>query len=133
MSQQNVEIVRAHYEALSRNDIEGALDLLSCDFKLDYSRSRGLESGIFRGRDRVREVLERLLEPFSEYEPLETEIIDAGDVVIRVGGFRGHGAANGAEVSATAATVWTFSGDRLVSMTLFQSKSEALEAAGLRE
>jgi ketosteroid isomerase-like protein len=55
MSQPNVEIVRAVYEALRRNDIEGALDLMSTDFELDYSRSRGPESGVFRGRDRVKE------------------------------------------------------------------------------
>jgi len=132
MSQENVEIVRAVYEALRRNDVDAALDLLSIDFTLDYSRSRGLESGVFRGRDRFREVLERLLEPF-EYEPLETEIIDAGDVVIRVGGFLGRGTMSGAEVSATGATAWTFTGDTAVSMRLFQSKAEALEATGLRD
>jgi ketosteroid isomerase-like protein len=133
VTRDNVEIVRGVYEALQGNDIDGALDLLSTDFELDYSRSRGPESGVFRGRDRIRDVMQRLLDSFSDYEPLETEIIDAGDVVIRVGGFRGRGAASGAEVSATGATVWTFSGGKLVSMTLFQSKSEALQAAGLSE
>jgi ketosteroid isomerase-like protein len=60
-------------------------------------------------------------------------MIDAGDVVIRVGGVRGRGAASGAQVSAKGATVWTFSDGKLVSMSLFQSESEALEAAGLSE
>ena len=133
MSQENVEIVRAIFEGFGRKDIEGVLKLVPHDFEFDFSRSRGPESGVFRGRERIKRFLATLSESFSVIEPVETEIIDAGEVIVRVGGFRARGEASGVEVSAIGATVWTFSGDMPVSARLYQTKAEALEAAGLSE
>jgi hypothetical protein len=63
----------------------------------------------------------------------ETEIIDAGDLVVRMGGFRGIGEYTGLDLSAEGASVWTFEDGEPVSMRLYQSKEEALQAAGLAE
>src|SRR5687768_12193541 len=131
MSQENVEIVQAIFEGFGRKDIEGILELVPQDFEFDFSRSRGPESGVFRGRDRVRGFLATLIESFSVIDPIETEIIDKGEVVVRVGGFRARGETSDVEVSALGATVWTFKGNALVSATLYQTRAEALEAVGL--
>ena len=74
-----------------------------------------------------------LTESFSVIEPYETEMIDAGDVVVRVGGFQAYGAASGVPVRVAGATVWRFRGNTLVSGTLYQDKAQALEAVGLSE
>ena len=39
-----------------------------------------------------------MLEPFSDYEPVETEMIDVGDVVLRVRRLSRSRRASGAEV-----------------------------------
>ena len=72
-------------------------------------------------------------EAWSQIEAFETEIIDAGDVVVRVGGFRAVGDYSGIELSAQAATVWRFEDGRPISMQLHQTRAEALGAADISE
>src|SRR5262245_3610418 len=133
MSEENVAKVRAIWEALNRGDIEEAFKYASDDFVADWSSSEAPESGVYRGRDAVKAGFERTREVWSEMEYFETEMIDAGDQVVRVGGVRARGGASGAEVSAQGAQVWTFHGGTPISVRLYQSKEEALEAAGLSE
>jgi ketosteroid isomerase-like protein len=133
MSEGNVEIVRSYFEAIGRRDMDALVQSLPADFELDFSRSRGPESGIYRGPERVRQLVQALTEAFSDFEPFETEMIDGDDVLVRVGGFRTRGEASGIEVVAKAATVWRFREGRPISATLFQDKAQALKAAGLSE
>ncbi|HSD22964.1 MAG TPA: nuclear transport factor 2 family protein [Solirubrobacterales bacterium] len=131
MSEENVATVRAIWEAVNSGDIDEAFEYAPDDFVADWSGSEAPESGVYRGRDAVKARFERTLEVWSEMEYFETEIIDAGDQVVRVGGVRARGRGSGAEVMAQGAQVWTFRDGKPVSVRLFQSKEEALEALGL--
>jgi ketosteroid isomerase-like protein len=133
MSEENVEVVRAIWDAVNRGDIDEAFRYAPDDFVADWSGSEAPESGVYRGREAVKERFERTSEAWSEMEYFETEIIDAGDQVLRVGGVRARGRGSGAEVTAQGAQVWTFRGGTPVSVRLFQSKEEAIEAIGLFE
>jgi ketosteroid isomerase-like protein len=133
MSEENVATVRAIWDAVNRGDVDEAFKYAPDDFVADWSSSEAPESGVYRGRDAVKARFERTMEVWSEMEYFETEIIDAGDQVVRVGGVRARGRGSGAEVSAEGAQVWTFQGGTPISVRLFQSKAEALESAGLRE
>jgi ketosteroid isomerase-like protein len=133
MSQENVATIRAVFEALNRGDLDGAVAHLPADFVADWSASLAPESGIYRGRDEVRRVFEWSTESWSGFEYFEDEIVDAGDQVVRVGGVRARGKGSGAEVMAHGAQLWTFRQGGPVSVRLYQSKDEALEAAGLSE
>ena len=133
MSEENVEIVRGLFDALNRGDLDELRRATPPDFVLDYSRSRGLDAGVFRGADTIMSLWTNLLEAWSEFEFYETEMIDAGDLVVRVGGVRGIGKGSGVEARAQGATLWRFEDGEPVSVTLFQSRREALEAAGLSE
>jgi ketosteroid isomerase-like protein len=130
MSEQNVATVRAIFDALNGGDLDEALAHLPEDFVLDWSEANSPESGVYRSREQIRAVFERFTEPWSDFEWFESEIIDAGDLVVRVGGIRGRGEGSGLEVRARGATVWTFRGGKPRSLRLFQSKEEALEAIG---
>jgi ketosteroid isomerase-like protein len=52
MSQENVEIVRRGYEAMSRRDIAAGLELLAPDFELDMS-SLYPDAPVLRGPDEL--------------------------------------------------------------------------------
>jgi ketosteroid isomerase-like protein len=133
MSEENVATVRAIWDAVNSGDLDEAFKYAPADFVADWSSSEAPESGIYRGREAVKARFERTREVWSEMEYFETEIIDAGDQVVRVGGVRARGRGSGAEVMAQGAQVWTFRGGTPVSVRLFQSKEEALEAFGLSQ
>jgi ketosteroid isomerase-like protein len=131
MSEENVATIRALFEALNLGDLESAVAHLPADFVADWSASLAPESGVFRGRDEVRRAFASSSESWSEFEYFEDEIVDAGDQVVRVGGVQARGKGSGAEVTAHGAQLWTFRQGTPLSVRLYQSKGEALEAAGL--
>ena len=133
MSEENVATIRAVFEALNRGDLDAAVSQLPADFVADWSASLAPEGGVYRGPQEIRRVFEHTSESWSEAEYFESETIDAGDVVVRVGGLRARGKGSGVEVTAHGAQVWTFQEGTPVSVRLYQSKAEALEAAGLEE
>jgi ketosteroid isomerase-like protein len=133
MSEENVAKVRAIFDAINRGDLDEAFTYIPADFVADWAEANSPESGVYRTHEEIRRVFERFREPWSDFEWFESEIIDAGDLVVRVGGVRARGEGSGIEVSARGATVWTFREGTPVSFRFFQSKEEALEATGLSE
>ena len=133
MSQENVEIVRRGFDAYNRGDLDGLLENWAPDAVVDWSRSRGFDAGVFRGHDAIRAHWQRLLEAFDEVrielvDPIEVE----GDLLIveNLGYLRGR---DGIEVQTRSAWLITIRDGELTSFTLYQTRQEALEAAGLRE
>ena len=104
------------------------------DAVVDWSRSRGFDAGVFRGRDAIRAHWQRLLESFDEVrvmivDPIE-EVEDGLLVVENLGYLRGR---DGIEVQTRSALLVTIRDGKTASFTLYQTKQEALEAAGLSE
>ena len=130
VSEENVETVRRIFELVNQGAFDELAAFTPADFELDLSRSRGLNTRVYRAEESSR-LWEGLTEAWAEYEFFETEMIDAGDIVVRVGGLRGRGKGSGLEVEAEGASVWSFRDGSLISGALFQSRAEALEAAGL--
>ena len=134
MSQENVEIVRRGTDAYNRGDLDGLLENWAPDAVVDWSRSRGFDAGVFRGHDAIRAHWQRLLESFDEVrveivDPIE-EVEDGLLVVENLGYLRGR---DGIEVQTRSALLVTIRDGKTASFTLYQTKQEALEAAGLRE
>src|SRR5262245_66545681 len=126
MSEENVALVRAVWDAINRGDLDEAFKYAPEDFVADWSASEAPESGVYRGRERVRALFKKTREAWSQIEYFEDEIIDAGDHVVRVGGVLGRGKGSGAEVSAHGGKVWTFRVGIYVSLLLHTPKSEAV-------
>jgi hypothetical protein len=55
MSRENVEIVRRSTDAYNRRDLDGIVEDWTPDAVLDWSNSRGIEAGVHRGHDEIRE------------------------------------------------------------------------------
>ncbi|MEA2333652.1 MAG: hypothetical protein QOG40_142, partial [Solirubrobacteraceae bacterium] len=49
MSQENVEIVRRAIDAFIHRDLDAAVRHNDSEVEVDFSRSMGLEAGIYRG------------------------------------------------------------------------------------
>jgi ketosteroid isomerase-like protein len=133
VSAENVARIKAIYEAVNRRDLESAVAQLDPDFELDSSRSinpdRG--TGIQCGREPVAAAIRNLMEPWEEFEMFADEYVEAGEHVVRIGGLRARGRGSGVETVARGAQLWEFRDGTPVAMRQFQSKEDALAAAGL--
>ncbi len=134
MSQENVELVRRGTDAYNRRDADGMLESWAPDAVLDWSNARTFEAGVYRGHDEIRAFIEAFL---AAWEEVRIEIID-GPVEVADGllvaenitYLRGR---DGIEVQARSAWLITIEDGEQTSLTLYQTRQDALEAAGLRE
>jgi ketosteroid isomerase-like protein len=131
MSQENVELARAVFEAFNRRDFDAALALLhdSISWRTLFS----VETDVLRGKQEIRVAWERQIEALDVHiDVVELTPLD-GTRVLAVGRWRGRGSESGASVEQTAVQVFTVDDGRLRSVETYASRDEALEAAGLSE
>ena len=134
MSQENVEIVRRATDAYNRRDLDATLEAWAPDAVLDWSNARTFDARVYRGHDEIRTFMEEFLAAWDE---VRIEIVD-GPVEVEAGilvtenitYLRGR---DGIEVRARSAWLNTIRDGEQTSLTLYQTKQEALEAAGLQE
>ena len=87
----------------------------------------------FVGLEGFREAWLDWLEPWATYRSTIEQLIDAGDRVVNL--VRDHGRREGMdeEVELIGAAIWTVREGKLARYDGYADRSEALEAAGLRE
>jgi ketosteroid isomerase-like protein len=131
MSQENVEILSAAFDAFNRGDWEATLSAAAPEFELDLSRSIGPQRGVYRLAE-VRQFWSDWIGTFDSVRQDVDEFIEAGDdvAVASVMHVRGR---EGVEAQARAVWVCTFRDGMVVRASMYQTKLDALEALGLRE
>jgi ketosteroid isomerase-like protein len=133
VSEENIEVVRRAFDAYNGGDIEGALETWAPDAVWDWSNSRGFDAGVFRGRDEIRAFWRERL---AAFEKIRFEIVDLLEVedglviVENIGYVRGR---DGIEAEARSAWLIGCRDGELIWLTLYQTRQEALEAAGLSD
>jgi ketosteroid isomerase-like protein len=135
MSEENVELVRRVYAALTRGDGDTLHDLAAPEFVVDFSR-RLLDPLVLRGRDEALAFI--LSDPYEEWEGWPVwepqELIEADDKVVALIRFSARGKGSGVEVDAHVWNLWTFREGKPVEVKYFgDDQAAALEAAGVRE
>ncbi|MDQ3728650.1 MAG: nuclear transport factor 2 family protein [Actinomycetota bacterium] len=136
MSQENVEIVRRVYDAVSRGDHATVLAAYHPEVEWDFSRSpfrRVMDRRIYRGPEGMRSLIRERYEAWETADDHLEEAIDAGEQVVSVVVSQGRGRASGAEVKQRHHGVWTFRDGKIVRVAWLGTREEALEAAGLPE
>jgi ketosteroid isomerase-like protein len=133
MSEENVEIVRAGFASYNRDDLDGILESWAPDAVLDWSNSHGFDAAVYRGHDEIRAFWQRLNSAFEEvrFDLVDLREIDDGLVVAEnVAYLQGR---DGIKVQARSTLVIRIPDGAVTSMTLYQTKQEAMEAVGLAE
>ena len=128
MSEENVEIVRRAYAAFNRGDPEGLDEVINADCVMDWSQSQGPEKGVYHGLDGAARWIAAIREAFEEFELAPSEYIGSGDRIVVPTRVTGRGRGSGVAVEAT---LWEIRDGRVDRLVLYQSREEALEAAGL--
>ncbi len=135
MSQENVEVVRRLYEAVTvqPRDLDTVGDL--CDPDISIQMRTEIPEGpiIFRGIEGAREVWDTLDATFDDYRVEPVETMAGHDYVVVHCRQSGRFAAGGMRVEGDIFHVWRFRDGRAVEMRHYSTRSEALEAAGLSE
>jgi len=132
MSQENVEVVRAAYEAIARRDRQALDAILREHLAPDFEFEAVLTGATYKGADGLWELLDDIQDTVG-YRPEVQEAVDLDEHVLIVLRMSGRGSQSGAPVAQQGAVLVTFDGSTLVSGQSFASKAEALEAVGRSE
>jgi ketosteroid isomerase-like protein len=129
MSQENVEIVRAAFEAWNRRDWDAGLKDAAPKFQFDFSRSMGPGRGVY-GLEQMGEYFRELTEAWKSLRLEPQEFIEAGDRVVTPNTLHAQGR-DGITVQARSALVWTIRDGKIAHLCFYQEPEQALEAVGL--
>src|SRR5215204_683053 len=115
MPQDNVEIVRASWEAWSRGDSEALFEFYDPEVEWDMTHSYIPDMGVFHGHDGIREFFREWRQFFEAYHA-EPEQFSSADVEM-----------------PPYWQVYRLREGRAVRVEIYRDEAEALEAIGLRE
>jgi ketosteroid isomerase-like protein len=147
MSQENVEIVRRLYATLDElpdlrdTSFEDEQALLESFFgnyvdeQLEIRLPPDYPEGeqVFRGRKGLVEMIAMLRDTWGEFRLQPDRFLDAGDRVVAFVRVHAEGGASGVPIELETTHVWTVRTGRITSVHAYRDRSQALEAAGLRE
>jgi ketosteroid isomerase-like protein len=130
MSEENVEIVRAHIKAWNRRDLTTWLATFASHGEIDWLRSRGPLKGVYRGPGELETFWNEFFSTLEETQLEAHDFTEAGSEVVvpNTAHLRGR---EGIRVIARSALVFTVEKGRVARIRMFQERAEALEAAGL--
>src|SRR5262245_60028508 len=131
MSQENVGVMRAAFDAWNAQDMNSFQELLDHGVVL-RAPDDWPESGPFFGRESVMSEYRRLRDAWDDdaLEPIG-DFIAAGDHV--AARYVWHGAGHGPAAALELTVVLTVRGGRIFEIRHFWDHAEALEAVGLRK
>jgi ketosteroid isomerase-like protein len=132
MSQENVEIVDRLVEDWNRGDLEAILALFDPDCEVVFPPEVP-EPGPFKGHAELRRWAEGFLAAWESHHAEVVEMIEAENMVVAMLHQVGRGSGSGIEMDETDAHVFTLRDGKITRWRNFSERSEALEAAGLRE
>jgi ketosteroid isomerase-like protein len=136
MSQENVEIVRQIFDAVTRRDAQGVLALYDPDVVFDASHTEMaglLGRSVYLGHEGLRTFDREWRETFENVETECDELIEVGDQVISVSRWCVRGR-EGIETSGLArGGIWTIRHGKVSRVVWFDTREQALQAAGLSE
>jgi ketosteroid isomerase-like protein len=132
MSRENVELVRAVFDAWNNGSLEDVLPFAAEG--IEWVEVEGLPGGDFRGKARFHSMLQSLFESWEHYrlEPEDVRPVDS-DRVVAILREIGRGRASGAPVESRWGYVMTIHDGRLSRVEAYRDPGQALDAVGLRE
>lgn len=133
MSQENVEGVRRGTEAYNRGDLDGTLADWAEHAVLDWSRSRGPDAGVYRGRDEIRAFLAQFRGTFQDVQVEIIELRELKEGLVLYDNLAHATGRDGVETEARTSWIFAVEDGDYAHVTMYQSKQEALAAAGLSE
>ena len=131
MSQENVKVVKEFTRLFEEGDREAWRDYFAPDVVWDTSATSMPGAGVSHGHGGMEQFFRDWLGTWTDYEIAAREFIDAGDSVVIVFRQGGTGRESGVQIERDFFGVYDLSGSKVVRYRQYESREEALEAAGL--
>jgi ketosteroid isomerase-like protein len=132
MSQENVEIVRAAFEAWSRGEVDQALSAMDDTIEWEMAEDEP-DARTLRGVAEVRTMLQGWIESFEDFSATPQEFIDDGDHVVVPIVFVARPRGGDSPVTIEETQVFTVEAGTIGRVREYRTKTQALEAVGLSE
>jgi ketosteroid isomerase-like protein len=136
MSQENIELVRMAYAAMSERDFDALASVTDSDWVFDFSRAIGPQKGVYRGHEEIAQFGAATEEAFERFElsPIEFVAGPGGRIAARHH-LKAKGRGSGVELDRVpdVMLLWELRDGKVVRTTLYNSRAEALEALSLPE
>jgi ketosteroid isomerase-like protein len=132
VSQENVELARRLIEALDRHDFEAAAE--GSDPLIEWNDQRELPGAASHyGTEAVTRHLRATFGEWADFRVEAQQFVEAGEHVVITSRVSAKGQASGAPVERVTFGVAEFHAGRLVRVSIYGTKAEALKAVGLEE
>jgi ketosteroid isomerase-like protein len=128
MSRGDIEILRAEYEAMSRQDWDAAFSSGLPDFELRTPDS-SMGAGVHHGVDAARRAFEDFFEPYEEVVIEPEEFFERGDSIVVFFRMRSRPYGSSAMVEIRVGHLWTMHDGRAAGLEIFPEREKALKAA----
>jgi ketosteroid isomerase-like protein len=130
-----VRNARRGLAAVNRRDFD--VLFLALDPGIEYRpapevRPPGMDE-VRHGHDGYQEVWRQMIDSFEDFHAEPEEVLDLGDQFLATIQYRGHGTGSGVPVNIPTFQLFRLRRGLVVWQKDFSDRSEALEAAGLRE
>jgi ketosteroid isomerase-like protein len=135
MSRDNVDLVRAAWEAWERGEMEALFAFYDPAIVWDQTGYAGSElSGVYHGHEGIKRFFREWLAPFESFYAHAEDFVDAGEAVVVRCRQGGRGKASGAVVEMPPYwQVYRLRDGRVVRIEVYRVQADALEAVGLAE
>jgi len=130
MSEQNVALMKRFYETFTTT---GEMPWEMLDEAVEVRDHDTPDQGVYRRRAGVERWLRDWGAAWAEWSFEPEEFIDAGEAVVVVVRMHAKGMGSGAELDRQDALVYRFRDDKIVRTDYYNSKDQALRAAGVSQ
>jgi ketosteroid isomerase-like protein len=132
VSEKNVEILRRIYERFNERDMDATWELIAPDAKFRFIVWGPDMNRTYQGREATTEFWqEEVFSVFPDFHMEPEAFVDEGERVVATIHNTGQGSSSGIEVDLHTAVLAEFRDAKLVSLEVFETRAEALEAAGM--
>jgi ketosteroid isomerase-like protein len=129
MTRDNLEIMRAAFEALDEGGIEAMLQYIHPEFEVTTPPGLAAEPDTYRGHDGIRRWFDEFYEAMDQVRLEPHDFIAVGDRVVVPFTLRARGRTTGLVAEQEAVQVWTMRDGRAVRADVFATLDEAMAAA----
>lgn len=132
MSQENVEIIKRHYQALNRGDTTVLLAAVAADCEW-WDRDDDPDATVHRGPAALLARMSEINDVWEELRVEPQEFIDTGEFVVVPIRALGRGRGGGVGVEFDEVHVYRLRQSKIIELREYREKAEALKAVGLEE
>ena len=132
MSEENVELVQAAFDAYFRGDDRAMLQLVTPDIVVRQFPDQA-DVRDYHGHAGLEQVMTEWIGTWDDWSIDILRTRDLGDLVFAAARQQGRGKASGAPIDAEVTFVFTMREGKIARWQMFRSEQQALEAVGLAE